>query len=92
MYYGNIETPEDAIRYAEDLYRNARHEMYAQWEVLQDAVDAFLEGRDTADAKTLARLKRKARNAARAHKNAKASADFHRAYLQGVRDLLDALT
>lgn len=92
MFYGNIETPDDAIRYAEGLYRDAWKTETAKWNALQDAVDAFLDARDTADAKTVARLKRKARNAARAHKNAKASAEFHRAYLQGIRDILDALT
>lgn len=91
MYRGDIETGLDAIQYAEDLYRDARRDARNAWDVFDDAVDAFLDAKETADAKTLAKLKRKARLAYHKVRNATEREDYTRAYLNGVRDMVDAL-
>lgn len=92
MFYGDIETPEDAISYAEELYRNAWKTESRKWEELQVAVDAFLEGRETADARKLRRMKNEVALRNYRYLEAKQNAHYMKGYLQGVRDMLDALS
>ena len=93
MYIGNeIQSFGDAVEYAERLYREAYSEMQARFNEMQEAVFAFADSRDTADAKTLARLKRVARNASRHYVTAFKAMEYRRAYLQGIRDMTDTLS
>lgn len=45
MYYGDIKTPEDAVAYAEELYKNAILERSRRLDEALDAVDVWMDTR-----------------------------------------------
>jgi len=86
MYTGTeIQTPQDAVAYAEELYVNARKEMNKRLESAEVAIDKWFETRKKGD-------RAKACNAWRMYLNAKSNEHYMKGYLQGVRDMMDAIS
>ena len=86
MYTGTeIRTPEDAVAYAEELFRNAQRETSARLEVAEAAIDAWFENRTRGN-------RARAANAWRMYQNAKSNEHYMKGYMQGIRDMMDAIS
>ena len=91
MFTGHFDTPKDAVTYAESIYIHAGHDFDNAMTALWDAVDRFKDFREDASPKYLRRLRYRVTKCNRDFEDAKKRLDYARAYLQGVRDMVDAL-
>lgn len=86
MYTGTeIKTPQDAESYAEELCRNAQKEARRRLDAAESAIDAWYETRTRGN-------RARAANAWRLYLSAKSNEHYMKGYLQGIRDMVSALT